>query len=163
ETTEETTGFFSKVVDFRLAAHAVAVARAKADPDAEGNTEPEAAAAVNAVRHLILAGSRNLTLLPGRPPPGPPRQDAQFTGLPARVQGLSPADAKTRQPAATTEDNQAARRTILATLEALAGPPPHARFVRRSLAQARQDLAQALLVAGRVEDARLAFDDALLA
>src|SRR5262249_27596811 len=29
--------------------------------------------------------------------------------------------------------------------------------------QARQDLAQALLVAGRVEDARLAFDDALLA
>src|SRR5207244_5801784 len=47
--------------------------------------------------------------------------------------------------------------------EALAGPPPYARFVRRNLAQARQEWAQALLEAGQVEEARLAFDDALLA
>ncbi|MCI0741623.1 MAG: hypothetical protein L0Y72_21525, partial [Gemmataceae bacterium] len=162
ETTEETTDFLGKILGFRLAAHAVAVARAKADPDAEVNTEPEATAAVNALRQYVLAGGRNTKPLQADLTE-PLRQRADIKELLVRMDELGLADAKAKLTTATAEEKLAARQSILITLEALAGPPPHTRSVRRSLAQARQDWAQALLGAGRVDEARLAFDDALLA
>src|SRR6202043_3506947 len=93
----------------------------------------------------------------------PLRQRADFKELLARMDELGPADAKARLTTATAEEKLAARQKILTTLEGLAGPPPHARFVRRNLAHSRQDWAQALLEAGQVDKARLAFDEALAA
>ncbi len=162
ETTEETTGFFGNVLSFRLAAHAVAAARARANPGAGLNTEPEAAAAVNAIRDLVLAGWRNPAFMRTDPRMGPLRRRADFKELLVRLDELSAADARARLTAASADEKLAVRRKILTTLEALAGPPPHTRFARRHLAQARQDGAQALLEAGRVEEARREFDEALL-
>jgi tetratricopeptide (TPR) repeat protein/serine/threonine protein kinase len=162
ETTEESTDFFGQVMSFRLAAHAVAVARAKADPDAEVDTEREAAAAVLAMRQYVLAGGRSLSLLKTDVWNESLRQRADFKELQARLAQLGPADSKAKLTSATVEEKLAARHKILLTLESLAGPGPHARFVRRGLAQVRQDWAQALLEAGQVREAQLAFDDALL-
>ena len=161
ETTEETSEFFRHVVGFHLAAHSVALARVKADPDGEIDTEPEVLAAVNAMRQFALAGWRDANWLRSDPRTEPLRQRADFKELLVRMEELVTADAKDKLTTATAEEKLAARRKILTTLEALAGPPPHARFVRRNIAQARQDWAQALLAAGQVEEARLAFDDAL--
>lgn len=164
ETTEETSAFFQQVLTFHLTAHAVALAWAKADPDADVNTERDAVAVVNAMRQYALAGWRNgENWMRTDARTEALRQRADFKDLSIRMDELGQADAKARLTTATGEEKQTARQTILTTLEALAGPLPHARFVRRNLAQARQEWAQALLEAGQVEEARLAFDDALLA
>jgi tetratricopeptide (TPR) repeat protein len=164
ETTEETPAFFQAVLTFRLGVHAVALAWAKAEPDAEVNTEREAAAVVDAMRQYALAGWRSGdNWMRTDPRTEPLRQRDDFKELLVRIQELGQADVKAKLTTATAEEKLAARQKILPTLEALAGPQPHTRLVRRSLAQARQDVARALLEAGQVDEARLAFDEALLA
>jgi tetratricopeptide (TPR) repeat protein/serine/threonine protein kinase len=163
ETAEETTEFTRQVSYFHLTAYAFALARAKAAPDGKTNTEPEAAAAVNALRQHVLSGWHHEKWMRTDALTEPLRQRADFKELLARMDELDPAYTVALQTTATPEEKLAARQQILTTLEALAGPLPSARFVRRILAQARQDLAQALLGAGQVEEARLAFDEALAA
>jgi tetratricopeptide (TPR) repeat protein len=163
ETTEETTEFFRQVATFHLNMHSLALARAKANPDEEVNSESEAAAAVNAMRQHTLAGWREPTWLRTDSRTEPLRQRGDFKELLARQDEIAQAYAAAQQTTAKAEDKLAARQTILRTLEVLAGAQPHARFVRRNLAQARQDWAQALLETDQVDEARLAFDDALAA
>ncbi len=163
ETTEETTEFFRQVASFHLCMHSLTLARAEANPDGELNTESEAAAAVNAMRQHTLAGWRDPNWLRTDSRTEPLRQRADFKELLARQDEIALAYAAAQQTTATTEEKLAARQTILTSLEFLAGPAPHARFVRRNLAQARQDWAQALLETGHVDEAQLAFDDALAA
>jgi serine/threonine protein kinase/tetratricopeptide (TPR) repeat protein len=162
ETNDETLAFFGQIVGFHLAAYAIAEARAKADPAGKLDTEPEAAAAVKAMRQYVLAGWRDPKFLRDNSIAKMLSDRADFKELLARMEELVPADQKSKLASATVEERLAARETILTTLEAIAGPLPHARSVRRALAQARQEWAQALLAAGKVEEARVAFDDALL-
>ncbi len=161
ETTEETSDFMAKLVNFRLAVHALTVARAQADPDAEGNPDAEAAMVVKALRQLVLSGWRDTKWSRNDPESEPLRQRADFKELFVRIEELAAADAKAKLTTAASEEKLAARRKILTVLETLAGPPPHARFVRRSLADARQTFAQALLEAGHLDEARGAFAEAL--
>ena len=70
----------------------------------------------------------------------PWRQRADFKELLARVDELEPAYITAYSYTATPEAKLAARQKILTALEALAGTPPMCRYVRRNLAQARQDL-----------------------
>lgn len=141
--------------------HSIAVARAKTTPGGAANTEREAAEAVNRLRQHVLAGWRDPNWMRTDPRTKPLRQRADFQELLARMDELGPANATAKNAMATPDDKLAARRKILTALEALAGPLPVARFIRRNLAQTRQDLAQALLDAGQVEEARKAFDLAL--
>jgi len=142
----------------------VALARAKAEPDAEVNTEPEAAATVNAMRQYVLAGWRGGgNWMRTAASTEPLRQRSDFKELLAQQDELGPVDAKAKLTTASAEEKLAGRQTILTTLETLAGPQQSARFVRRNLAQARQDLAQALARSRQVDEARLAFDEALAA
>ena len=79
----------------------------------------------------------------------------------ARIDELTSADAATWNPAASLEEKASTRRIVLTALEAVAAPLPPSRFNRRSLARARQELAQALLDAGQAEEARGRIDEAL--
>lgn len=163
ETTEETTEFFRQVSYFHLTAHSLALARAKADPSGKANTEREAAAAVNALRQHALAGWRDPKWMRTDSRTAPLRERADFKELLAQVDQLALAEASARTLIASPEEKRVAREKVLTALATLAGPAQAARFVRRNLAQARQDLAQALLESGHEDEARLAFDEALLA
>ncbi len=161
ETTEETAAFFEGVRDFHLAAYAIAIARGKAAPAGAVKTEPEAEAVVNAVRQHVLAGWRDANGMRSDSRTEPLRHRPDFNELLARVDELGSADASAWNETATLEEKVRARRIILTALEVVAGPLPPSRFKRRNLARARQDLAQALLDAGLVEEARSPFDEAL--
>jgi tetratricopeptide (TPR) repeat protein len=161
DSTEETPAFFEAVRDFHLADYSLAIARSKAAPGEPVKTEREALAAVNALRQHVLAGWRDTTGMRTDPRTEPLRQRADFNELMARVDELGAADATARNETASLEGKAGARRIITTALEAVAGPLPPGRFHRRILAQARQELARALLDAGQVEEARGPFDAAL--
>ena len=91
----------------------------------------------------------------------PLRERADFKELLARMDELGPADAAVRKPGATPREKLALVGRSSRHSRPWLDPCLAARFVRRNLAQARQDLAQALLDAGQVEEARAAFDEAL--
>ncbi|MCI0681757.1 MAG: protein kinase [Gemmataceae bacterium] len=160
EATEETTEFFRQLSYFHMTAYSVAVARAKARPNEQTSTEPEAAAVVGSLRQHVMAGWRDPKWLRTDSRIEPFRQRADFKELLALVDELTAADTMARSSSASPDDKLAARQKMLTIHEALARPLPPDRFVRRNLAKARQELAQALLDAGRVDDARLAFDEA---
>ena len=161
ETTEETTEYFGSVSHLSLVVHSLALDRARASGGAV-KAEREAAAAVNDLRRHVLAGwHQGAEWMRTDPRTEPLRQRADFKDLLARMDELDPADAAVKNPNATPEERLAARRTILAALEALARPLPPARYIRRNLAQARQDVAQALLDAGRIDEARAELDEAM--
>ena len=141
--------------------YSIAIARGKAAAAGAVKTETEAVAVVNAIRQHVLAGWRDSNGLRADPRAEPLRHRPDFISLLARVDELRSADAAAWNEAARLEEKVGARRIILATLEAVAGPLPSGRFSRRNLARARQDLAQALLDAGQVEEARGPFDEAL--
>ena len=124
--------------------------------------EQEAAAGVNDLRRHVLAGwHQGAEWMRTDPRTEPLRKRADFKYLLARMDELDPADATVKNPNATPEERLAARRTILAALEALARPLPPARYIRRNLAQARQDVGQELLAAGRIDEARAELDEAM--
>jgi tetratricopeptide (TPR) repeat protein len=161
ETTETTTAFFEGVRDFSLAVYSLAIARGKAAPAGAVKTEHEALAAVNALRQHVLAGWRDSNGMLTDPRTEPLRQRPDFNELLARVDELGSAEAAAQNEAATFEEKVGTRRIIVSALEVVAGPLPPSRFNRRKLAQARQNLAQVLLDAGQVEEARGPFDEAL--
>jgi serine/threonine protein kinase/tetratricopeptide (TPR) repeat protein len=153
--------FFQALARFHLEARAVAEARARNTADASLDVESASTAAVTALRNDVLTGWRDLKWLKTDLLPAPLRKRPDYQDLIARVEALTKAEQVARNAQAAPADKVTARQECLAALEALAGPLPSARLARRSLAQAQQDLAQALLDAGRVEDARQAFARAL--
>ncbi len=162
ETTGDSTEYFRQVSYFHLTALAVASACAKTATNGQAQFEAAAAAAVAALRQQILAGGHDDKWLKTDSRTEPLRQRADFKALVTLMEEMGPADAAARRGSASADEKVAARQKILTTLNTLAGPLPSSRFVRRSLAQAQQELAQALLDAGQVDEARQAFDDALL-
>ena len=114
---------------------------------------------MNDLRHCILAGWRDPNWSDPRTEPLRERRD--FQELVVWIGELGRADATARNASASPEEKLDARRNILWALESVARPLPPARFIRRSLAQARQDFARALLDVGQVEEARATFDEAL--
>jgi serine/threonine protein kinase/predicted Zn-dependent protease len=162
--TTDAGSFFEALAGFHLEARAVAEARARNTADASSDVESASAAAVTALRSNVLTGWRGLSWLKTDLQPAPLRRRPDYQELVARVEGLTKAEQVARNSESSRAEKVIARQECLAALEALAGPAsglPSARFARRSLAQAQQDLAQALLDAGRVEDARQAFALAL--
>ena len=95
------------------------------------------------------------------PAPAPLKERTDYQELIARVEALMKAEQVAKNAQSPPEEKLIARQECLAVLEASGRPEPAARHVRRSLAQARQDLAQALLDVGRLDDARSAFAEAL--
>jgi serine/threonine protein kinase/tetratricopeptide (TPR) repeat protein len=163
ETTEETPKFFQSQDAFSLEVHTLALERAKASGGGgEGpDIEREAAAAVRSLRQHVLAGWCDPNWMRSDPRTKALAQRGDFQELLARMDELAAAEAATKKPGASPEEKLDTRRSILATLEALARPLPPTRSIRQRLAQARQDLAQSLLDADRVEEARATFDEAL--
>ncbi|MHB1556562.1 MAG: tetratricopeptide repeat protein [Isosphaeraceae bacterium] len=117
-------------------------------------------AAVNALRRYALAGRYSLDGFRVGWPTRLLRDRRDFRELVARADELARADTVARDANATPDEKLSAQRRVLAGLEALARPLPPDRSIRRVLAQARQDLGQALLGAGRADEAHAAFDQA---
>jgi len=161
EVTTDDGPFFSALAGFHLAARTVAEAQAKGSVDARPDVESAAAAAVSTMRNYVLSGWRDSQWMKTNPAPAPLKERRDYQELIARVEALMKAEQLARNAQSPPAEKVIARQECLAVLEALGAPEPTARHVRRSLAQARQDLAHALLDAGRVEDARAAFDEAL--
>jgi serine/threonine protein kinase/Flp pilus assembly protein TadD len=160
EVTADADSFFLALALLHLEARAVAEAQAKTSADARSDGEREASAAVVALRHCVLTGLRDLSWLKTNPTSAPLGERAECQELIARVEALTKAEQVAKNTQSPAAEKVTARQECLAALEAVAGPDQSARWVRRSLAQARQDLAQALLGANRVEDARLALQEA---
>jgi tetratricopeptide (TPR) repeat protein len=161
EAREETTEFFLQASSFEFAALAVAEARAKSAPDGETARERAAATAVTGLRRRAFFGWWDANWMRTNPATELLRDRADFQDLLARAEELGRAGAVVGNASATPADKLVARRAILTTLEALAGPPPTARYVRRSLAEAHQFLGEAYLGVGRADEAKAAFDEAL--
>jgi tetratricopeptide (TPR) repeat protein len=161
EATEETTELARQAASFHLAALLVAQMRARTIPNGAAHVESAGAAAVRALREHVLAGLRDVQWMQTAPETEPLRQRADFRALLSFMEQLQTADRMARRPVATADEKLAGRQKTLATLEAMVGAQPAGRLVRRRLAQARQDLARALLDAGRLDEARLAFAEAL--
>ena len=161
KSSEQTMAFFEGVRDFNLAVYSIAIARSKAAPAGAVKTEAEAVSVVNALRQHVLAGVARLERDADGSRTEPLRHRPDFNELLAQVDELGSADAAAWNEAATLEEKVGVRRIILTGLEAVSGPLPPIRFNRRNLARARQDLAQALLDAGQVEEARGPLDEAL--
>lgn len=161
EAKEESPVYFAQLREFELTAYGIAEARAKTHPN-EVNLDRDAAALVAAMRNLVMAGWRDPKWMRTDPRTESLRHRADFKELLNRVDELTAADATIRLASVTLNDKMAAYQSVLMTLEAMVGQPPHSPFARRNLAKARQDWAQALLQAGQMEEARQAFDDALL-
>jgi tetratricopeptide (TPR) repeat protein len=161
EVATDSRSFFDALARFHLEARAVAEARAKSAANASADMESASSAAVAALRNNVLAGWRDLAWLRTDLLPSPLRKRADYQDLIARVENLTQAEMAARNASSPAAEKVTARQKCLDTLEALAGRLPSARFIRRNLAQAKQELAQALLDAGRVEEARQAFGEAL--
>jgi tetratricopeptide (TPR) repeat protein len=161
ETTEESIEFFRIYSALCLEVHALAFERAGASPGGASDLERSAAEAVRSLRQHVVAGWCDPGWMRHDPRTKPLRQRGDFEELLARMDELAKAEAAAGKDGASPEERLDARRTILAALEALARPLSPARSVRRRLAQARQELARSLLDAGRVEEARAAFDESL--
>ncbi len=153
--------FFMALSSFYMEARAVAEARAKDSALARPDVESAAAAAVATMRNYILTGWRDSRWMKTNPAAAPLKERTDFRELIARVEALMKAEQVAKNAQSSPAEKLIARQECLAVLETLAAPESTARHVRRALAQARQDLAQALLDAGRALDARLAFDEAL--
>ena len=165
EMNSETPFFINQVVDFRLIAHELAMARAKMEPAsqaAQANVETEATATIDSIRQCILAGWRN----PGFLRTAPSTEALRLAG---RLEGSHGDHGR----AGTSRcDDQAcgrdARRKAFRSQDDSEEPRNGCRVAAAFAFRAPQSgagaaiLAQALLEAGEAEQARLAFDDALL-
>jgi serine/threonine protein kinase/tetratricopeptide (TPR) repeat protein len=158
---EETTDFFQHVADFHRAVHEVAIKRNRSDPENPIDLEPSAATLVAAYRKYVLAGGNEFQTIRNAARNLELTMRADFRALQARLDELGPAHATAANVNATDDGKLLARRTILRSLEALAGSDSKERFVRRHLARARLDLAQAQLVTGRIGEAKASFEEAL--
>jgi serine/threonine protein kinase/tetratricopeptide (TPR) repeat protein len=161
EVTTDDGRFFGTLISFHLNARAVAEARAKDSAEARPDVERAALAAVAAIRNYVLTGWWDPQWMRTNPAVVPLQTRRDYQELIARVEALMKADQLARNARTAPADKVVARQECLATLEALGAPEPTARHVRRALAQARQNLAQAFLDAGRASDARSAVDEAL--
>jgi tetratricopeptide (TPR) repeat protein len=161
EATEETAEFFYQTSSFDFAVLDLAHARAKTTPDGEAGRERAAAEAVAGLRRRAFFDWWDAKWMRSAPMTEPLRGRADFQELLARMDDLSQAGVIAANTSATPEAKLAARQTMLTALEALAGPAPTARYVRRTLAQARQYLGEAYLGAGRAEEAKAVLDEAL--
>jgi serine/threonine protein kinase/tetratricopeptide (TPR) repeat protein len=160
EATEDTLALFAEAWEFHQGAVALAQARARSKG---AELERALSEAVLALRRYVLAGFRDENWLRTNLATEPLRERADFQEVLARTSELAAADAVARNATASGEERLTARQKSLATLERLAEPLGSARFARRLLAQARQELAKALLEVGRVDEARQAFATALTA
>ena len=104
EMSDETPEFFRQVSFFYLGVHSVALDRVKATPGGAATTEPEAAAAVNALRRFAIAGWRDPNWMRTDPRTEPLRQRADFKELLAAMEQMSEADATARNTSATPQE-----------------------------------------------------------
>ena len=155
----DSAAFFAASCRLHLEARAVAASRQPAAPEARGEADELAAAAVGALRNFVLAGGPEKDL--DQTEFAPLRDRADFRDLRSRAKVLDQAQQTQRDGRASPPEKVDACRQIVTALEGLAAPSPAARHARLRLARARQLLGEAYLADGRAEDARAAFDEAL--
>ncbi len=98
------------------------------------------------MRNYVLTGWRDVNWLKTHSQQAALRARADYRDLIEGVEALTKYELVAKNAQTAPAERVSARQECLAALEALAAPVKSAGLARRSLAQARQDLAQALLV-----------------
>ncbi|MFO0871916.1 MAG: hypothetical protein U0935_23570 [Pirellulales bacterium] len=178
EMTSESPAFEFDVLSFHLEAYSLARERMATDPQFRAAAETEAALAVLTLRKWFVAqfsaakqGNTEETAQTLRERARPTllstldslEQRPDMRELLGHLRDLQATQSVLKSTTANNEGQLTALRQLLTVIRALSAPFSTSRLARRARARCQQDLARAMLEAGRLEEARTVLNDALAA